>query len=142
MSPELYQTLLNHKAIAYYNDLTDVCSAPAVGLMNPDLLRENLQKLRRDKLNIHLVPREERLPPHPAVSCPSRLRVSSTHKSGWGTCRVLASCSAGRHRKRLTNEKALGSLELASLGSWHLWRGGFRKCMIVKVLERAVSSAG
>src|SRR5215469_7260556 len=85
MSPELYQTLLNHKAIAYYNDLTDVCSAPAVGLMNPDLLRENLQKLLRDKLNIHLVPREERLPPHPAVSCPSRLRVSSTHKSGWGT---------------------------------------------------------
>jgi len=42
MSPELYQTLLNHKAIAYYNDLTDVCSAPAVGLMNPDFVARKL----------------------------------------------------------------------------------------------------
>jgi hypothetical protein len=45
--------------------------------MNPDVLRENLQMVLRDKRNIHLVPREARLPPAPAHIRQSRVPVGS-----------------------------------------------------------------
>jgi integrase len=62
ISPELYAALVNHKAMASSTAPTDYVFCSSSGNpMNPDQLRENLQKVLRDKLQIHLGPREDGL---------------------------------------------------------------------------------
>lgn len=55
-------SLTHHKAMASYTAATDYLFASSSGKpMNPDVLRENLQKVLRDKLHIHLEPRADGL---------------------------------------------------------------------------------
>ena len=62
ISPELYTALLNHKAMAHYTQPADyVFSSSSGRSTNPDLLRETLQSVLRDKLKITLGPREDGL---------------------------------------------------------------------------------
>jgi integrase len=62
ISPELYQSLLNHKAMSAYTSQADYVFCSSSGRpANPDQLREALQKVLRDKLGIHLGPREDGL---------------------------------------------------------------------------------
>jgi integrase len=62
ISPELYTALVNHKAMAHYTAPTDYVFASSSGRpANPDQLREALQKVLREKLNIRMGPREDGL---------------------------------------------------------------------------------
>lgn len=62
MSGELYTALLNHKAMSKFTSPADYVFACSTGrVLNVDMLRERLQAVLRDKLNIHLPPREDGL---------------------------------------------------------------------------------
>lgn len=62
ISPELYSALLNHKAMATYNQPNDYLFTSSSGRpANPDQLRETLQTVLRDRMGIHLGKREDGL---------------------------------------------------------------------------------
>ena len=60
MTLELYTELVNHRAMAHYK-LHYVFASASGRPMNPDQLRENLQKVLRKKMSIHLGSREDGL---------------------------------------------------------------------------------
>lgn len=62
MPDELYKAMLHHRAMAQYREASDFVFASSSGRpMNPDQLRENLQKVLRDTLKIHLGSRADGL---------------------------------------------------------------------------------
>jgi integrase len=59
---ELYTALRHHRAMAHYRAPTDYVFTSSSGRpANPDQLRETLQQVLRDKLNVRLGPREDGL---------------------------------------------------------------------------------
>jgi integrase len=59
---ELYTALRHHRTMAVYRQATDYVFPSSTGRpANPDKLRQALQRVLRDKLNIHLGPREDGL---------------------------------------------------------------------------------
>lgn len=62
MAPELHNALQAHRVMCQYVAPNDYVFASSTGRpANPDMLRDNLQTVLRDKMNIHLGPREDGL---------------------------------------------------------------------------------
>jgi len=62
MCPELYQALLHHRAMAVFTEPTDYVFASSTGNpLRPDLLLRVLKDVLRNRLNIHLGPRQDGL---------------------------------------------------------------------------------
>lgn len=62
MCNELSRALLNHRSMAVYRKPTDYLFCSSSGRpINPDLLRGGLQRVLREKMDIHLGPREDGL---------------------------------------------------------------------------------
>ena len=62
MVPDLYQAMLNHRTMATFRKPHDYVFASKNGTpLNTDMLREGLQGVLRDKMGIHLGPRQDGL---------------------------------------------------------------------------------